>query len=146
MQVGRADLERAHAAFAGQEAGERDFQLAVGEEEQRLPRRVSACGGDGLAGAGAGGGGDGVEQVAAVTPNSAATACSQSVVPSSPKGKGAGSGPRAAAHQRGMGIAQEGLGQGEDGVRPDGRRIRQTGGRAGTRTGPMPMAASSASA
>ena len=36
VQEGGADLDRGHAAFAGQEAGERDFKLAVGEEEDRL--------------------------------------------------------------------------------------------------------------
>src|SRR6056297_3160964 len=33
VQVGGADLEGLHAAFAGEKAGQRNFKLAVGEEE-----------------------------------------------------------------------------------------------------------------
>src|SRR6056297_4349955 len=33
LQVGRADLERLHAAFAGEKTRQRNFKLAVGEEE-----------------------------------------------------------------------------------------------------------------
>src|SRR6056297_989496 len=35
VNVRRAHLDRRHAAFAGEEAGERDFKLAVWEEEHR---------------------------------------------------------------------------------------------------------------
>ena len=36
MDIGATDLDSSHAAFAGQETRERDFELAVGEEEDRL--------------------------------------------------------------------------------------------------------------
>ncbi len=48
-------------------------------------------------------------------------AASQAVVPSSPKGKGGRDMACAAADQGGVGVAEEGLDKGEDGVRPDAR-------------------------
>ncbi len=89
VQVGGADFHRSHAAFAGQEAGERDFELAVGEEEDGLAAQFLRLGGDGLLGTGAGGGGNGLEQVAgdAEFIGDGAEPCGRA---SSPKGKGAG--------------------------------------------------------
>ena len=54
-------LDGSHAAFAGQEPGQRNLQLAVGKEEHRFSAKRFACGGDGFCGTGAGCGGDGVE-------------------------------------------------------------------------------------
>ncbi len=41
VDVGRADLDGRHAAFARQEAGQRDLELAVGEEEDAAPLPAS---------------------------------------------------------------------------------------------------------
>src|SRR6056297_1451389 len=61
VDVGCAHLERRHAAFAGEKARERDFQLAVGEEEHRAPVERRARARDRRPRTGARRGGDGVE-------------------------------------------------------------------------------------
>src|SRR6056297_584363 len=63
VNVGGADLDRGHAAFAGEKAGERDLELAVGEEEHRATLERRAGAGDGLTGAGARRRGDGLERL-----------------------------------------------------------------------------------
>jgi hypothetical protein len=63
VEEGGADLDGLHAAFAGEEARERDLELAVGEEEDGLAAEFARLRLDRLAGAGAGGGGDGLEPV-----------------------------------------------------------------------------------
>ncbi len=133
VQVGGADLDRGHAAFAGEEAGERRFELAVGQEEQRLAVQRRGMGGDGLAGAGAGGGGDLLEERGRDAelggdggePGGGALFA---------EGEGGRDVAGAAADQGGMGVAEEGLGQGEDGVRPDaGQLLGGAGGQAAHR-------------
>lgn len=51
MQVGRADLERAHAELARKEAGQGQFQLRIGEEEDAAAGELLAVAGDAGAGA-----------------------------------------------------------------------------------------------
>ena len=48
MQKGGSDLDRGHAAFAGQKAGEGDFELTVGKEEHQFAGEGLGGGGYGL--------------------------------------------------------------------------------------------------
>ena len=61
VEIGRADLDRSHAAFAGEEPRERDLELAVGEEEHRFAAQGLGDGRYGGAGALAGRAGDPLE-------------------------------------------------------------------------------------
>ena len=119
VDVGRADLDRGHAAFAGEEAGERDFELAVGEEEDGTAVQRPGGSGDGPAGAGARGGGHGGELRRrngefggdGLQPGGGALFA---------EGEGRGNVACPAPQERGMRIAKEGLGQGENRIRADG--------------------------
>ncbi len=89
VEIGRADLERAHPAFAGEEARSGTSSWLSGKRKSERSLSVAAWAATALR-ARARGAAVTASKCASATPNSAATARSQSVVPSSPKGKGAG--------------------------------------------------------
>ncbi len=128
VQIGGSNLDRCHATFAGQEARKRDFQLAVGEEKDRLAVQILRLCGNGLAGAGAGGCGDGLENLG----RDAEFGC-DGLQPGRcalfAKGEGGGQALRAPPHQGGMGIAQKRLGQRNNGIGANGWQIRASAGR-----------------
>ncbi len=127
VKVRSANLDREHAAFAGEEPREGDFQLAVGEHEEGLVAQGFRVGGDGLASAGAGGGGDSLEgfRCDAMHLGDGAEPVGGAFLA---KGEGGGDTFGAAACQRMGRVGQEGLGQDEAGVRAD---LRRAGGAAG---------------
>ena len=122
VQEGRSDLDRRHAAFAGQEAGEGNFELAVGEEEDRLAGQGLGGGGNGLFGTGARGGDDGVEE-RGVDVELGGEDAEPFGGAFGAEGEGGGQVARAAALQGGVSVAEKRLGQGEDGVRADGGQV-----------------------
>ena len=63
VQEGRADLDDAHAEFARQHAGERHFELRIGEQEQAATAEFRAIPVEGAAGARLGQSRDGPEQL-----------------------------------------------------------------------------------
>ena len=122
VQEGRADLDRDHAAFGGEEAGERDFQLAVREEEDAAAVQRLSHPGDGGGGAGAGGGCYRLEPLVRHA-EGVGDGAEPGGRPVHAEGEGRGDPGGAPAGERGMGVAEEGLGQGVDRVRPDRQRI-----------------------
>ncbi len=128
MQEGDADLDRCHAAFAGEEPSQRNFELAVGEEEDRLAVQDLGSLGDRLAGAGAGRFGHLVEKLLrdAEFRGDGAQPGGRALFA---EGEGRGDVPGTATLERGMGVGQEGLGQGEDGIFTDTVGFVDIGGR-----------------
>ena len=122
VQIGRAHFQGRHAAFAGQKAGQRNFKLAVGEEEQGAVPQRCGLGRNGFAGARTGGFGSGPENGVRH-----AEFVSDGPQPKGraffTKGEGGRNVARAPAQQCLAGVGQEGLGQGENRVRPDGRHL-----------------------
>ncbi len=119
VQVGGADLDRPHAAFAGEEARERDLELAVGEEEDRAAGKGGGGGGDGLAGAGAGGVGRGGEALGRHGEGlgDGREPAGRALLA---EGEGGGEVDRTAPFERGQRIAEEGLGEDHPRAGPDG--------------------------
>ena len=128
MDVGLADFDRVHAAFAGEETGKREFQLAVGQEENGLAGEVFAGVRDGLSRAGARRISDAGEGfvVDAEFIRDGAEPEGRALFAEGERGLDMA---RAATGQGSGGIAEEGLQAGKDGIGAD------AGGLGGTRGG-----------
>ena len=122
IQVGGAHLHQLHAAFAGQEAGQGDFHLGVGQQEQAATLQLAAVGFEGAATAnlqriehgGDSRGGQAEGRRRRFHPQTA---------PLHPKRIGAFDQLGAPVHQRPGGAAQEGLGQQQAGASSHRRQL-----------------------
>ena len=124
VQIGRAHLGQHHAQLTRQKAGQRDFQLRVGEEEDALAAQRAGVDGQRLGGSLAGRGnsciaglgrhahrgGGGMQPGAAALDTERKRACDA---------------PRAAGFERLGGIVQKWLGQQHPGARTDARQRRR---------------------
>ena len=139
MQVGRADLDEPHAELAREEAGERDLELRVGEEEDALARELCALRGERTARALACRRGDRVE-VCVVDAEGFAAAAQPARRAFGAEREGRGEPLRAALLERARRVGEEGLGEQEARAGTDRRQLAAR--RGGKKcTGPMPRSA-----
>ena len=114
----RSDFEGRHAAFAGEETGQWNFELAVGEEKERLASEGFGGLGNGFTRPGARGGGDCVK-CGLIDAKFGGDGGEPSGCAFFAKGEGGGQVTGAAPFEGGVGVAKKGLDQGKDRVWPD---------------------------